>query len=229
MGSALLTAPALLRAQHVHDHDPLDSSGTPLAAPRRLERGLASAQATTYDMRWVRRLTGAHKAVYDSPDIGSGLGVLRAAVVKQQYMTTFGLPASAISNVIVLRHDGIVLAMTQAFWDTYGLAKKNRVTHPWTGEVITKNPATLTPADGLPDRLDGADLRSQLSAGTIVLACDLAFGDMVDLVAATDKLAPAAARTKALSMMMPGIIMQPSGVFATTVAQEKGCVYVRAS
>jgi hypothetical protein len=29
--------------------------------------------------------------------------------------------------------------------------------------------------------------------------------------------------------MFPGVIMQPSGVFATTVAQEQGCVYVRAS
>ena len=185
--------------------------------------------AADFDMSWMKRLTGKHKAVYDSPDIGGGLGVFRAAIVQKQYMDTFKLPASAISNVIVLRHDGIALAMNQAFWDAYGLAKTNTVKHPWTGELITKNPATLTPADGLPALLAGADLASQISRGTVVLACNLAFADMVDAVVKADKLSEAAARTKALSMMMPGVIMQASGVFATTVAQEQGCVYVRAT
>ena len=37
------------------------------------------------------------------------------------------------------------------------------------------------------------------------------------------------AMAKANSMLIPGIIMQPSGVFATTLAQENGCQYVRAT
>jgi hypothetical protein len=37
------------------------------------------------------------------------------------------------------------------------------------------------------------------------------------------------ARTKALSMMVPGIIMQPSGIFANVLAQQNGCVFVAAS
>ncbi len=190
---------------------------------------IAHSTADDFDMTWIKRVTGKHKAVFDAPDIAGGLGVIRAAVVKQQYLNAFKIPASAFTGVIVLRHDGIALAMNQAFWDAYGLAKTNNVKHPWTGEPITKNPAMLTPADGLPAMLAGADLATQIRSGTIVLACNLAFADMVDLVAKTDKLADAAARTKALSMMMPGVIMQPSGVFATTVAQEQGCVYVRAT
>jgi hypothetical protein len=189
----------------------------------------AGARAEEFDMTWTKRVTGKHKAVFDSPDIAGGMGVLRAAVVKKQYMEAFKIPASAFTAVIVLRHDGIALAMNQQFWDSYGIAKSNNVKHPWTGEPITKSPATLTPADGLPATLAGADLASQLKSGAIALACNLAFGDMVDLVVKTDKIAEADARKKALSMLMPGVIMQPSGVFATTVAQEQGCVYVRAT
>jgi hypothetical protein len=187
------------------------------------------AVADDYDMSWTKRVNGKHKAVFDSPDIGGGLGVIRGAVVKKQYMDTFKIPATDFTAVIVLRHDGIALAMNQQFWDAYGIAKANNVKHPWTGEPITKNPATLTPADGLPAMLAGADLASQLKNGAIALACNLAFADMVDLVVKADKLSEADARKKALSMMMPGVIMQPSGVFATTVAQEQGCVYVRAT
>ncbi|MBY0488743.1 MAG: hypothetical protein K2R93_02765 [Gemmatimonadaceae bacterium] len=189
----------------------------------------SAGAADDFDMTWTARVTGKHKAVFDSPDIAGGLGVIRGAVVKKQYMDAFKIAAADFTTVIVLRHDGIALAMNQQFWDTYGIAKSNNVKHPWTGEPITKNPATLTPADGLPATLAGADLASQLKNGAIALACNLAFGDMVDLVAKTDKLSDADARKKALGMMMPGVIMQPSGVFATTVAQEKGCVYVRAT
>lgn len=188
-----------------------------------------AAVADEFDMSWTKQLSGKHKAVFDSPDIGGGLGVIRAAVVKKQYMDTFKIPASAFNAVVVLRHDGITLAMNQAFWDTYGLAKANNVKHPWTGEPITKNPALLTVADGLPPVLVGVDLPTQLKSGTIALACNLAFAEMVGLVAKTDNIPEAQARTKALSMMLPGVIMQPSGVFATTVAQEQGCVYVRAT
>jgi hypothetical protein len=191
--------------------------------------GTPRAMTDDFDMAWMQRLTAKHKAVFDAPDIAGGLGVIRAAVVKKQYMDTFKIPASAFNAVVVLRHDGIALAMNQAFWDAYGIAKSNNVKHPWTGEPIAKNPATLTPADGLPAMLAGADLASQIKGGTIALACNLAFADMVDLVAKADKLPEAQARTKALSMMMPGVILQPSGVFATTVAQEQGCTYVRAT
>lgn len=209
-GLAIGTAPSLLHAEWS-------------TAARHTE------QADDFDLSWMKKLTGKHKAVYDSPDIGGGLGVFRAAIVAKQYMSAFKLPASAISNVIVLRHDGIQLIMNQAYWDAYGIAKANNVKHPWTGEAITKNPALLTPAEGLPPLLAGADLPSQIARGTIVLACHLAFADVVDLIAKADHVSEAAARTKALSRVLPGVVMQPSGVFATTVAQEQGCVYVRAS
>lgn len=186
-------------------------------------------QAQTYDVSWTKKLTGKHKAVYDSPDVSSGLAVYRAGIVAAQYTQVFKVPTSAVSNVIVLRHDGITLAMNQAFWDRYKIGALKKVLHPMTEEPTTKNPALLTEADGVPGFLAAFALDKQLKAGVVVLACELAFNDMVGIVAKTDGLDEKAAQTKALSMMLPGIIMQPSGVFATTLAQENGCVYVRAS
>ena len=62
-----------------------------------------------------------------------------------------------------------------------------------------------------------------------MLACNLAFADCVSLVKAKDGLSDQDARTKALSLLVPGVILQPSGVFAAIRAQEAGCVYLRAS
>ncbi len=194
-----------------------------------LPRRAVEMRAQEADLSWTTRLTGAHKAVYDSPDIAGGLGVFRAAVVASQYQVHLKLPPSAISNVIVLRHDGIMLAMNARFWERYRIAERFGVKHPWSGEPVTRNPVFLTPADGLPPLLAGATLPEQIARGTIVLACALAFSDVVDIIVKADSVAEGAARATAQSMLIPGILMQPSGVFATTLAQERGCVYVRAT
>ncbi len=198
-------------------------------AERAVAASAGAESAQQYDLTWTRRLTGKYKAVYDSPDIAGGLGVLRAGIVSAQYMLAFNVPASALSPVIVLRHDGIVLAMQQDFWDRYKIGEKHQVMHPWTGAPLTRSPALLGAGDGLPAGLEAHALDKQLARGVIVLACALAFQDIVDTIATADALAKDAAATKARSMMLPGIIMQPSGVFATSVAQDHGCVYVRAT
>lgn len=186
-----------------------------------------TAAADTYDTQWPKRLTGKHKAVYDCPDIASGLGVIRAALVAGQYRDVLKVKPADISNVIVLRHDGIWLAMNQACWDAYGVGATRKVTHPMTEEPITKNPALLGGGtDGVPAAFA---LPAQIAAGTIVLACAFAFQDVVGVIAKADKLSATDASAKAQGMVIPGIIMQPSGVFATTYAQEHGCVYVRAT
>ena len=196
---------------------------------RAVAASTSTSQAQLVDLSWTRRLTGKYKAVYDSPDVGGGLGVLRAGVVSAQYMAAYNVPASAISPVIVLRHDGIVLAMPQTYWDRFKVGEKYKVTHPWTGAPLTRNPALLGAGEGLPAGLEAHALDKQLARGVVVLACALAFQDIIDTVAQAESLSPDAAAAKARSMMLPGIIMQPSGVFATSVAQDHGCVYVRAT
>jgi hypothetical protein len=42
-------------------------------------------------------------------------------------------------------------------------------------------------------------------------------------------LSQEAARTEATRNLLPGVIMQPSGIFAVSVAQEADCVYVPVS
>jgi hypothetical protein len=57
----------------------------------------------------------------------------------------------------------------------------------------------------------------------------MAFSAMIALVRQKDKLQGAAARERALSMVVPGVTLQPNGIFAVTLAQESGCAYVAAS
>ena len=52
------------------------------------------------------------------------------------------------------------------------------------------------------------------------------FTALIALVTKHDKLKGAEARTKALAMMVPGVILQPNAIFGVTLAQQNGCAFV---
>lgn len=183
-----------------------------------------------WDLSWTGRLKGKYKAVMDVPEVESGYGVWRGSFWVSQYGEAMAAKPADCSSVVVLRHNGIALAMNQQFWDAYGIGKKHEVKHPVTQAPTDRNPAMLSSTRGeVPAQLDDYALDKFIARGGVALACNLAFDDCVGTVAEKDKLSADAARAKALTMLIPGVILQPSGVFAAIRAQQAGCVYVRAS
>src|SRR4029079_18751190 len=105
------------------------------AAGSLLVGGLPEPQApaaTQWDLSWVKKVNGKHKVVLDVPEVDSAFGVWRASFWVQQYSEVLGAPAKDSTSVLVMRHNGIVLAMNQNFWDQYGIGKAKNVTHPVT-------------------------------------------------------------------------------------------------
>jgi hypothetical protein len=178
---------------------------------------------------WPSKLSGKHKAVFDNAEVESGYGVWRAAAWARQNMEVLKAPMKDVTPAIVLRHNAIVLAMQQPFWDKYGIGASKKVTHPLSGEATDRNPVLLGEKEGIPAPFNQATVTNQMSHGVVVLACNLALQDCVDLITREDKVDAAEARKRALAYMIPGIILQPSGVFAVTLAQEAGASYVKAS
>lgn len=183
----------------------------------------------TWDITWTDRLTGKYRAVFDNAEPESGYGVWRASAWAGQYRDLLKAAPADLSPVIVLRHNAIVLAMQQAFWDKYSIGALKKITHPLTAEPTTRNPALLDESDGIPAPFNQAGLKKQLGRGVIVLACNLALQDCIDYIVRNDKVSDAEARKTALGYLVPGVILQPSGVFAVTRAQEAGASYVKAS
>jgi hypothetical protein len=190
---------------------------------------LLPVQAGTWDTSWSTRIKGKHKACFDCTEPESGYGVWRANAWFGQYREVMKAGAADLSPVIILRHNAIVLTLQHAFIKKYALGKKFGVTHPLTGAAIEQNPALLDDKDGIPAPFNTGALPKQIARGVITLACNLALQDVVDVVAAADKVNDAEARKRSLAAMLPGIILQPSGVFSAVLAQEAGCAYVKAS
>jgi len=194
----------------------------------------ANAPATAiagsaWDMSWTARVIGKHRAVFDSPQLSGGAGLFRAVTWKHQYAEVYGTAAEEMSGVLVLRAEGIWLAMNNAFWKDYKVGESQNFKHRDTGAFRTVNPIASAMSDAGSGSAD-VTIPGFAGSGGIVLACHLAFGSVMDLVKKTDKIAAdEEAEKKAMTYLLPGVIMQPSGVFAALRAQEAGCGYILAS
>ena len=187
---------------------------------------LEEQQAESWDTSWPTRVTGKHKAMFDVPEVNGGVGVMRAAIWGRQYMDTLKVKRSDLSTVIVIRHAAVFLFMTQEFWTTYEVGKARKLKTD-DGKTMLYNPVLAkpgAPAGTGPSMM----LDAQIADGAIVLECNLAFRAIVSLIEKKDKIPAAEARAKAKAMMVPGVIMQPSGIFADVMAQEAGCAFVYA-
>ena len=122
-----------------------------VAMPAEFRPSPAGDAQGAWDTRWADRLTGKVRTVFDVPEVESGYGVWRATIWQNQYEQVLGVPKRDLSTALVLRHNAIILAMQQGFWDKYGIGKAKHVTHPVTGEATDRNPALLGARDGLPE------------------------------------------------------------------------------
>ena len=52
---------------------------------------------------------------------------------------------------------------------------------------------------------------------------------MIEIIKKKDYVSPEEARKQAIAALVPGVILQPSAVFAALHAQDVGCKYLRAS
>ena len=202
------------KPEHRHGGTPFRSSSASLVP------------SSDWDVSWTAKISGVHRAVFDSPEVSEGLGLLRTLVWIKDYGEVYGAAPADMSAVVVLRHNGIWMVMNDEFWAQHDIGALTKINDPKTKLPIKRNPFLgPTPFADLPPQAADNVLTKVLGTAT-VLACNLAFQDVVEKVKghAGDE-----ARAIALEHLIPGIILQPSGVFAVTRAQEAGCQYMLAS
>lgn len=167
-----------------------------------------------WDMSWVAKVTGAHRAIFDVPDFNEGAGIWRANLWPQQVREVYGADTT-VNSVLVLRHNAIDLVMQDSYWERFPIGEEAEWKAPQSEEWIKVNPMRTT-------------LERFHEAGGITLACNLAFQFVVARYRGEgENRRPAAeVRPQALAEMLPGVTLLPSGFFAAIAAQEAGCQFM---
>src|SRR5215831_8912331 len=141
----------------INRRDFLGSLGA--ATPLLLNEGRYEAAWSTppvnqaWDTSWVDRLKGKYRAIFDSPGFSDGAALFRAVVWKRHYKEVYGTAASDMTAVLVVRHQGIWLAMNDDFWRRYGIGKRQKFRDSEKKQWYDHNPIAATPP-GTPAEFD---------------------------------------------------------------------------
>ncbi|MGE0555215.1 MAG: hypothetical protein AB7R55_17430 [Gemmatimonadales bacterium] len=226
-GLAALGLPRLASAETPH----APAGAVDPIGPERFP-GLEAESAADWDMSWVERVTGTYRMVFDAPEVAEGTILHQARVYRSGYSEVHGTKDGDTTAVLVIRHAAIPIVANDLLWDELELGRKFKVKDAETGKDARRNPfLNANVPRGAKHALIWPDggLDTLIERGSIALACNLALFRLVGLVAKHDKIESPAARQKVLGNLVPGVIVQPSGIFAVARAQAAGCDYIRAT
>jgi hypothetical protein len=144
-----------------------------------------------------------------------------------------------VQAVVVVRHVAVVMAFNDEMWRKYEIGKDKQIKAPGgSGDWVTRNQWIAGGRGGGrggrggaapdPERPQG-NFGWLASHGHILLACDLATRNYSNTIARNFKLQQPAVYEELKANLVPGFILQPTGVYAALRAQEAGCAYIRST
>jgi intracellular sulfur oxidation DsrE/DsrF family protein len=180
-----------------------------------------------FDDAWTSRLSGKYRAVFDSPDIEDGTAVFNAYAYMKGFKDMYKLADTDVNAVVVIRHRAIPMALDDEMWSRYKLGEYAKITEFGSEKWATRNPFL----NALPG--DEEDAEYAISAltkrGVVFLACAMATQGMASILAKRSGDKSAAMFDELRRHLIPGLALQPSGIFAVMRAQAAGCHYMRST
>jgi intracellular sulfur oxidation DsrE/DsrF family protein len=174
---------------------------------------------------WLNKITGKHKAMFDSPEVNDGFCFIWARVWLNTCNATYGLTDADNSAAIVLRHFSAPLALTDAMWAKYHFGEMVKLNDAKTSAPAVRN--TFHKMAAADQMLPGYGIDELLAKGVLMGVCNVALTVMSGMVAAKMGGGMTGETVKAdwVANLIPGIVIVPSGVLAVNRTQEKGCTY----
>jgi hypothetical protein len=169
---------------------------------------------------WPGALKTKHKMAIDAFEMNQGFPLAFAYTFMLPYASVSPSPATA---VIILRHEGFPLALTDAVWSKYKLGKALKVIDPTTKAPAERNPFYNAKPGSL--LVEDMAIDKLLGHGAIIGACNVALHLQSAMHAKDAGVTPEVALKEWTAGIIPGITVIPSGTWGVNRAQEAGCAY----
>lgn len=206
-------------------------ANAPTARPEPPTPPPVSSAPVHWDDSWFAKLTAKHKAVFDSPQIEDGLVLANATGYIRGMRDALAAGENDVQTVIVIRHAAIPMAFNDAMWEKYQIGKDKKIKEGRSDNWATHN-SYLNGSAGRGGATPGAPTPSLAwlgSHGHILLGCDLATRNYANVIARNFDVDQRAVYEELKANLVPGMILQPTGVYAALRAQEAGCAYIRST
>jgi len=173
--------------------------------------------------RWLDTIPGTHKQLYDMPEVNQGIGLVWSWAFITTGAPAYGLLEKDLGVVIVLRHNAIPLALTDAVWAKYKLGEVFKIEDPDTHAPARRNPFYHMPGAFA---VAEAALGKLIARGVKVAVCNLAITISSGMVAQKTGLKHEDVKRDWIDAVFAGIQVVPSGVVACNGAASRGCAYI---
>lgn len=170
---------------------------------------------------WLDGIKGTHKQFFDGVTTNDGFVMVFAAGFLNLNKEAYGLGDHDLTAVVGLRHLAMVMALTDAMWEKYGIGKAFNVTDPATKAIATRNPFLRKEGMALP----GSEIPTLVGRGVIFTVCNVALTVLSGKLAGAAGVSAEEAKKEWVAGLVPGMTLVPVGVLAVNRAQEKGCTY----
>ena len=202
-----------------------------LGATELLAQGTPAPPQGGWDMSWVDRVQRAkHRQVFDAPGMAEGMALTNAVVWLNGYSEVYKTTDADMAVVLVFRHKGLPVVLNDDMWARLKLGDDDKLKDPTTGEPTKRNPfVNLKAGDKNLIPFPDGGLDSLIARGAIVLCCNLALMRHAGALAKAEGIPREQAEQAMIDSVLPGVIRMPSGVFATSRAEEAGCLFMRSS
>ncbi len=200
--------------------DELMAQGTPPSAPQ-----------GGWDMSWLDRVAKAkHKQVFDAPGMAEGMALTNANVWLNGYKEVYGTTDADMAAVLVFRHKGLAVALNDDMWARLKFGEEDKLKDPATGEPTMRNPfLSAKVGESHSTLLPNGGIDTLISRGMTVLCCNLALMRHAGALVRNEGITREKAQADLLASVLPGVIRMPSGIFATSRAEEAGCQFLRST
>ncbi len=172
---------------------------------------------------WFSKVKGKHRIIYDAPEPHNGFPVIWSWVFYKTNNGT-GTADNELTAVVVLRHNGICMAMEDRIWEKYKFGDMFKVNDSATGTPAIRNPYNV-PTDQLWTANGIEGIKALSARGVMFCVCDMALTVNSKRVAKGMNMTPEEVKKDWVSGLLPCVQLVPSGVWAVGRAQEKGCAY----
>ena len=184
----------------------------------------AAAQGPSTDFtRWLDSIPGKQRILLDMREPNGGMALAWAWVWLFTAPPAYGVPESDVGTVVVLRHNGIPIALEDSAWKKYKLGEYFKIDDPATGKPAVRNPYYLTMSEPfLPDMA----MQKLIDRGVRVVACDMAIHFYSGEIAKQMGMKHEDVKADWNAAVLPGIAHAPSGVVACQGSVARGCTYL---
>ena len=184
----------------------------------------AAAQGPSTDFtRWLDSIPGKQRILLDMREPNGGMALAWAWVWLFTAPPAYGVPESDVGTVVVLRHNGIPIALEDSAWKKYKLGEYFKIDDPETGKPAVRNPYYLTMSEPfLPDMA----MQKLIDRGVRVVACDMAIHFYSGEIAKQMGMKHEDVKADWNAAVLPGIAHAPSGVVACQGSVARGCTYL---